>query len=74
VIIEKLLDKAEQGDLQAIREVMDRLDGKPVQAIERGDVRLQDMTDDQLMAIARGSREPLDEPSYARSCGPRDAK
>jgi hypothetical protein len=53
---------------------MDRLDGKPVQAIERGDVRLQDMTDDQLMAIARGSREPLDGPSYARICGPRDAK
>jgi hypothetical protein len=37
VILEKLLDKAEQGDLQAIRE-MDRLDGKPVQAIELSDV------------------------------------
>jgi len=42
-IIEKLFEKAEQGDLQAIREVMDRLDGKPVQAIERGDVRLEDI-------------------------------
>jgi hypothetical protein len=37
VIVEKLLDKAEQGDLQAIRELMDRLDGKPTQAIERVD-------------------------------------
>lgn len=41
VIIERLLDKAEQGDLQAIKEVFDRLDGKPVQAIERGDVPLR---------------------------------
>jgi hypothetical protein len=39
-----------------------------VQAIERGDLQLQDMTDQQLMAIARGgSCEPLDEPSYPRA-------
>ena len=39
VIIEKLLDKAEQGDLQAIKEVEvgDRLDGKCAQTIERGE-------------------------------------
>ncbi len=49
VIIEKLLDKAEQGDLQAIREVIDRLDGKPVQAIERSDVPV-----DALVAHKRG--------------------
>ncbi len=71
VIADKLVEKAEQGDLQAIREVIDRLDGKPVQAIERGDLQLQDMTDGQLLAIARGgSREQLDEPSFARICGP----
>jgi hypothetical protein len=69
VIIEKLFDKAEQGDLQAIREVMDRLDGKPVRAIERGDVSLEALSE--LFAIIRsGSREPVDEPSYARICGP----
>ena len=71
VIADKLVEKAEQGDLQAIREVIDRLDGKPVQAIEGGDVPLEAMTDQQLIAIARGgSREPLDEPSCARICGP----
>jgi hypothetical protein len=75
VIIEKLLERAEGGDLQAIREVFDRLDGRPVQAIERSETRLEDMTDQQLMAIAHGGpREPLDEPNYARICGPVPAK
>ena len=31
---EKLLDKAEEGDIMAFREIADRLDGKPTQAIE----------------------------------------
>jgi hypothetical protein len=71
VIADKLTELAEAGDLQAIKEIADRLDGKSVQAIERGEVRLEDMSDGQLLAIARGgSREPLDEPSYARICGP----
>ena len=65
VIIEKLLDKAEQGDLQAIKEVFDRLDGKPVQAIERGDIPIEAMTDQQLVAIIRsGSCEPRNEPMF----------
>lgn len=33
-IAEALLDKAEQGDLPAIKELGDRLDGKAVQATE----------------------------------------
>ena len=33
-IAEKLLDNAEAGDMAAMREVGDRLDGKPSQAIE----------------------------------------
>jgi hypothetical protein len=71
VIIEKLLERAEGGDLQAIRKIFDRLDGRPVQAIERGDARLEDMTDQQLMAIIRGgSPAPLDEPSYPGICPP----
>ena len=71
VIIEKLLDKAEQGDLQAIKEVFDRLDGKPVQAIERGDIPIEAMTDQQLMAIIRGGiPEPLEETDVPRICGP----
>lgn len=32
-IAEKLVSMAEEGDLQAIREVADRLDGKPAQTI-----------------------------------------
>ena len=31
-IAEKLAEKAEEGDLSAIRELADRLDGKPLQA------------------------------------------
>jgi hypothetical protein len=69
VIADKLAEKAEQGDIQAIREIADRLDGRPMQAIERGDVPVEAMTDQQLMTIIRGgSREPLIEPALI--CGP----
>ena len=77
IIADKLAEKAEQGDLQAIREIGDRLDGKAVQAVEREDVDvpLEALTDQQLLAIARGGlREALDEPSYAQICGPVSAK
>jgi hypothetical protein len=75
IIAERLAEKAEQGDLQAIQQIADRLDGKPTQAIECGDAPVEAMTDQQLMAIARsGSRELLDEPIYARICGPVPAK
>ena len=71
IIADKLAEKAGQGDIQAIREIADRLDGKPAQAIERGDVSIEAVPDDVLLAIIRGgSREPLDEPSCARICGP----
>ena len=39
VTVEKPVEKAGQGDQQAIREVIDRLDGKPAQAIERGEAQ-----------------------------------
>ena len=35
-IAEKLLAMAEDGDLQAMREIGDRLDGKPSQALDLG--------------------------------------
>jgi hypothetical protein len=74
-IADKLVEKAEQGDLQAIQQIADRLEGKCAQVIERGDVVVEAMTDQQLMAVIRGgSRELLDEPSYARICGPVEAK
>lgn len=34
-IAEKLLDKAEEGDLAAIKELGDRLDGKAAQSVEQ---------------------------------------
>jgi hypothetical protein len=40
-----LLDSAEQGDLAAAREVIDRLDGKPPQASEVGDMLIKRMSD-----------------------------
>jgi hypothetical protein len=52
IIADKLAEKAEQCDLQAIQQIADRLDGKPAQAIERGDVPVEAMTDRQLMAIS----------------------
>jgi hypothetical protein len=38
IIADKLVENAEEGDLQAIQQIADRLDGKPAQALERGDV------------------------------------
>jgi hypothetical protein len=71
-IARKLIEMAEGGDLQAIKEVGDRLDGKCAQVIERGDARLEDMTDQQLMAVIRGgSRDPVDEPNYLMIAGPK---
>ena len=63
IIADRLAEKAEQGDLQAIREIADRLDGRAVQAVERGPVEA--MTDQQLMAIIRGGS-----PEPALICGP----
>ncbi|NOJ39080.1 hypothetical protein [Bradyrhizobium australiense] len=68
-ITEKLIEKAEQGDLQAIKEVGDRLDGKCTQTIERGEVSVEALTDAELFAIIRsGSRGPEDETKLI--CGP----
>ncbi len=71
VIVEKLLEPAQGDDLQAIREVFDRLDGRPPQAIEYGNVSVEMLSDGELFAIIReGSCEPVDEPSYAMIAGP----
>jgi hypothetical protein len=51
-IADRLLDKGEEGDLQSIREIADRLDGKAPQALEVGDVPFDRLTDAQLNAIA----------------------
>lgn len=33
-IVEKIIAKAEDGDMQAAREILDRIDGKPKQQVE----------------------------------------
>jgi hypothetical protein len=53
----KLIEKGLEGDLAALREIGDRLDGRPAQIVERGDVPLQVLSDGELYAIIRG--EPL---------------
>ena len=53
-ITAKLVEKAEEGDLAAIREIADRLDGKPAQVIDRRDLPVTELTDAELFAIAAG--------------------
>ena len=53
-IAEKLAEKAEEGDLAAIREIADRLDGKPGQFVDRHDVVTADeLTNDELHFLIR---------------------
>ena len=54
IIAERLAEKAEQGDLAAIQQIADRLDGKCVQTVERGDVTVEVLSDLELFAIIRG--------------------
>ena len=59
-----LIDKAEEGDLPSIRELADRLDGRPVQAIDRHEVLIIDeLTDEELLAIAAGGRAESELPT-----------
>lgn len=54
-----LLDKALDGDLQAIKEVFDRIDGKATQSIDvEANIftkRLDELTDEELTDIATSS-------------------
>jgi hypothetical protein len=55
-IADKLIDKGEEGDLPSIREIADRLDGRPVQMIDRRDVVITQLSDEELLLIASGGR------------------
>jgi hypothetical protein len=55
-IVDRLIDGAEEGNLHYIREIADRLDGRPVQAIDRHDVAITELSDEQLILIATGGR------------------
>ena len=52
---EKLLDLADSGEAWAVRELADRLDGKPAQSVQLDATvtksRAVDLTDDELAAI-----------------------
>jgi hypothetical protein len=54
-IAAKLVERAEEGELAAIREIADRLDGRPAQMIDRGDVPVRELSDEELLAIAAGA-------------------
>jgi hypothetical protein len=55
-IVDRLVDGAEGGNLHYIREIADRLDGKPVQMIDRRELPLNELTDEELLVIASGER------------------
>ena len=55
-IVDRLVDGAEEGNLHYIREIADRLDGKPVQMIDRRELPLNELTDEELLVIASGER------------------
>src|SRR5262245_23282318 len=55
-IAERLADKAEEGDLAAIREIADRLDGKPSQIVDRRDASAEQLSDAELYHLIASSR------------------
>ncbi|MBR1279977.1 hypothetical protein [Bradyrhizobium sp. AUGA SZCCT0283] len=57
-IAEKLTERAEEGDLAAIRELADRLDGKPAQVVDRRDAVAEELSDAELYLIASGGLPP----------------
>ena len=60
-IAAKLVEKAAEGELSAIREIADRLDGRPVQMLDRRDLTPAELTDAELIAIAAGGLDELEE-------------
>jgi hypothetical protein len=71
----KLIEKGLEGDLAALREIGDRLDGKCAQIVERGDVPVETLSDRELFAIIKG--EPfasIDETNPRLNSPPHAAK
>jgi hypothetical protein len=54
--VDRLVDGAEEGNLQYIREIADRLDGRPVQMIDRREVSIHELSDEEQLLIASGGR------------------
>lgn len=64
-IAEKCAEAAMTGDMQAIKEIGDRLDGKPSQSMDMTVTRTiaKELSDDELADIAAGSSEGTAEPA-----------
>lgn len=55
-IANRLVKEAANGDLVAMKEIGDRLDGRATQQIDVRRINsVQDLTDDELAALSRGS-------------------
>ena len=50
--------REKEGDLAAIRELADRLDGKPAQVVDRRDAVAEELSDAELHLIAAGGLPP----------------
>jgi hypothetical protein len=61
-IADKLATLAEEGDLGAIRELADRLDGRPVQVVDRHDAAIEELSDADLQLIASGGLPRSEKP------------
>jgi hypothetical protein len=61
-VADQLLDKAEQGNLAYIHELVDRLDGRPTQVVDQRDVPLGELSDAELVRIASGGRSQPEPP------------
>lgn len=71
-IARALLDKAQDGDMQAIAQVADRLDGKPAQeaTVTFDDKRdATDWTRDELVRFIRDAADGRSGTSEAEGCG-----
>ena len=56
-IANRLIDAAETGHLPSILALVDRLDGRPMQAVDRHEVLIVDqLSDEELLLIASGGR------------------
>jgi hypothetical protein len=59
-IANRLIDKAEEGDLRSIRELVDRLDGEDAQVMDQSQMTVTQLTDSQLYEIAAGGSPDKD--------------
>ncbi len=56
----RLVKAGAEGDVSALREIGDRLDGKPAQAIEVRESAFDSISDEQLAALVYAVRSTLD--------------